>query len=89
MIRLAFYIRDSQEIDLRSHPGLWWKLIRSHVSPKAKKVSTLRGPAQMADLQGTLNAPTQYSYKQFNKQQPASSTICVNNDAFTLSDYVS
>ena len=30
----------------------------SYVSAKAKKVSTLRGPAQLADLQGALCVPT-------------------------------
>ena len=52
MIRLAFYIRDSQEIDRRHVPPIS-EAIRgsggieySYVSTKAKKVSTLRGPAQ-------------------------------------------
>ena len=30
----------------------------SYVSTKKKKVSTLRGPAQLADLQGALCVPT-------------------------------
>ena len=31
---------------------------QSYVSTKEKKVSTLRGPAQLADLQGALSVPT-------------------------------
>ena len=36
--------------------------MKSHVSAKAKKVSTLRGPAQLADLQGTFCVFPQYPY---------------------------
>ena len=66
MIRLAFHIRDSQEIDRRHVPRIS-EAIRgsggiesSYVSTKAKKVSTLRGPAQLADLPGTLCVSAQY-----------------------------
>ena len=38
--------------DLITHPELWWNRIKLRLSTKAKKVSTLRGPAQLADLQG-------------------------------------
>ena len=69
MIRSAFYIRDSPEIDRRHAPLISEEAIRgsggielSYVSAKAKKVSTLRGPAQLADLQGVLCVPAQYSY---------------------------
>ena len=43
--------------DLRSYPGLWWKRINLHLY-EGTKVSTLRGPAQLADLQGALCVPT-------------------------------
>ena len=33
----------------RSYPGLWWKRIKLYLY-EGTKVSTLRGPAQMADL---------------------------------------
>ena len=66
MIRLAFYIRDSQEIGgtcLRSQkPSGALAESNKDTSTKAKEVSTLRGPAQLADLQGTLCVPAQYSY---------------------------
>ena len=64
MIRLAFYIRESQVIDRRHVPPIS-EAIRgsggieqSYVSTKAKKVSTLRGPAQLANLQGAPCVPT-------------------------------
>ena len=64
MIRLAFYIWESYEIDRRHVPPIS-EAIRgsggieySYVSTKAKKVSTLRGPAQLADLQEALWVPT-------------------------------
>ena len=47
MIRLAFYIREN-------YGGIEY----SYVSTKAKKVSTLRGSTQLADLQGALCVPT-------------------------------
>ena len=63
MIRLALYIRDSQEIDRKHVPPIS-EAIRgsggieqSYVSAKANKASTLREPAQLADLQGTLCVP--------------------------------
>ena len=63
MIKLALYIRESQEIDRRHVPPIS-EAIRgsggieySYVSTKEKKVSTLRGPAQLADLQGALCVP--------------------------------
>ena len=65
MIRLAFYIWDSQEIDrrhcLRSQNASG-PLVESnkatYVVTKAKTVSALRGPVQLADLQGALCVPT-------------------------------
>ena len=48
---------EARASDLRSYPGLWWNP-KSYVSTKAKKVSTHRGPAQLADLQGALCVPT-------------------------------
>ena len=60
MMRLVFYIRDSREIDLggtflrsQKPSGV---LVESNkaTTTKAKNVSTLRGPAQLADLQGVL-----------------------------------
>ena len=69
MTRLAFYIPDSQEID-RRHVLRISEAIRGsrgienyYISAKAKKVSTLRGPAQLADLQGTDCVPEQYFYR--------------------------
>ena len=69
MIRLAFSNRDSQEIERRHNVPPFREVIRgsgeiykSFVPPKAKKVSTLRGPAQLADLQKTLCAPALYPY---------------------------
>ena len=64
MIRLAFCIRESQEIDQRHVPPIseairgFGGIELSYVSTKEKKVSTLRGPAQLADLQGALCVPT-------------------------------
>ena len=69
MIRLAFYIRESHKVDRRHVPRVSEAILgsggveKSYVSAKAKKVSTLRGPAQLADLQGTICVPAQYSYK--------------------------
>ena len=49
---------EARASDLRSYPGLWWNRIKQHYyNRKEKKVSTLRGPAQLADLQGELCAP--------------------------------
>ena len=48
MKRLAFYIRDSQEIDRRHEPPIP-EAIRG--SRRLRKLSTLRGPAKLADLQ--------------------------------------
>ena len=42
--------------DLRSYPGLWWKRIKLYLY-EGTKVSTLRGPARLADLQGALCVP--------------------------------
>ena len=63
MIRLAvFYsgklgIRsEARASDLRSYPGLWWKRIKLYLY-EGTKVSTLRGPAHLADLQGALCVP--------------------------------
>ena len=64
MIMLAFYIRESWEI-YRRHVSPISEAIRgsggiepSNVSTKKKKVSTLRGPGQYADLRGPLCVPT-------------------------------
>ena len=62
MIRLAFYVRDIQEI-IRGSGGIEY----SYVSTKANKVSTLRGPAQLADLLGTFCVPAQYPYTTLTK----------------------
>ena len=64
MIRLAFYIWESKEVDRRHVPpiseaipgSVWWKRIKLHLY-EGTKVSTLRGPAQLADLQGALCVP--------------------------------
>ena len=49
---------EARASDLRSYPGLWWNRIKQHYyNRKEKKVSTLRGPAQLADLQGALCVP--------------------------------
>ena len=63
MIRLTFYIRDSQGIDRgrvrpisEAIPGSG-RNEQGYVSTKTTKVSTLRGPAQLADLQGALGVP--------------------------------
>ena len=47
---------EARASDLRSYPGLWWKRIKLHLY-EGTKVSTLRGPAQLADLQGALCDP--------------------------------
>ena len=47
---------EARASDLRSYPGLWWKRIKLHLY-EGTKVSTLRGPAQLADLQGALCPP--------------------------------
>ena len=47
---------EARASDLRSYPGLWWKRIKLHFYEETK-VSTLRGPAQLADLQGALCVP--------------------------------
>ena len=75
MIRFTLPTRNSQEIDRRHVPRVSEAIRGSLVEPdkklpgtsllsKAKKVSTLRGPAQMANLQGTFCVSAQYSYKQ-------------------------
>ena len=48
---------EARASDLRSYPGLWWKRIKLHLY-EGTKVSTLRGPTQLADLQGALCVPT-------------------------------
>ena len=78
MIRLAFYtgIRDSQEIDRRHVPPVSEAIRGSggieynNISTKAKKVSALRGPAQLAGLQGTICVPAQYSYNMASTAGP-------------------
>ena len=47
---------EARASDLRSYPGRWWKRIQLYLY-EGTKVSTLRGPAQLADLQGALCAP--------------------------------
>ena len=47
---------EARASDLRSYPQLWWKRIKLHLY-EGTKVSTLRGPAQLADLQGALGVP--------------------------------
>ena len=47
---------EARASDLRSYPWLWWKRIKLHLF-EGTKVSTLRGPAQLADLQGALCVP--------------------------------
>ena len=47
---------EARASDLRSYPGLWWKRIKLHLYEETK-VSTLRGPAQLANLQGALCVP--------------------------------
>ena len=44
---------EARASDLRSYPRLWWKRIKLHLY-EGMKLSTLRGPAQLADLQGAL-----------------------------------
>ena len=50
---------EARSSDLRSYPGLWWKRIKKLHLYEGTKVSTLRGPAQLADLHagGTLCPP--------------------------------
>ena len=60
---------EARASDLRSHPGLWWKRIKLHLY-EGTKVSTLRGLAQLADLQGALCVPT------FNLTYARASGIC-------------
>ena len=48
---------EARASDLRSYPGLRWKRIKLHLY-EGTKVSTLRRPAQLADLQGALCVPT-------------------------------
>ena len=48
---------EARASDLRSYPGLWWIQIKLRLY-EGKKVSTLRGPAQLADLQEALCVPT-------------------------------
>ena len=47
---------EARASDLGSYPRLWWKRIKLHLY-EGTKVSTLRGPAQLADLQGALCVP--------------------------------
>ena len=47
---------EARASDLRSYPGHWWKRIKLYLY-EGTKVSTLRGPAQLADLQGALCVP--------------------------------
>ena len=47
---------EARASDLRSYPGLWWKRIKLYLY-EGTKVSSLRGPAQLADLQGALCVP--------------------------------
>ena len=64
MIWLAFYIWENSEIDRMHVPPISeatrvsGAIEYSYVSTKEKKVSTLRGPAELADLQGALFVPT-------------------------------
>ena len=44
---------EARASDLRSYPGLRWKWIKLHLY-EGTKVSILRVPAQLADLQGAL-----------------------------------
>ena len=44
---------EARASDLGSYPGLWWKRIKLHLY-EGTKVSTLRGPAQLADPWGTI-----------------------------------
>ena len=50
---------EARASDLRRYPGLWWKRIKLYLY-EGTKVSTLRGPAQLADLQGALCVPHLY-----------------------------
>ena len=50
---------EARASDLRSYPGLWWKRIKLYLY-EGTKVGTLRGPAQLADLQGALCVPHLY-----------------------------
>ena len=63
--RLACSIRDSQEMlsryapcVARGYPGLWCRII-NYVCNTAKSMSTHRGPAEWADLQGPFCVPAQ------------------------------
>ena len=79
---MVLYIRDNQEIDRRHVPPTSEAIRGSggieNVSTKAKEVSTLRGPAQLADLQGALCVPTN------NLTSPSSG----NHDAYTAAAVV-
>ena len=55
---------EARASDLRSYPGLWWKRIKLHLY-EGTKVSTLRGPAQLADLQGALCVTHLYTMNPF------------------------
>ena len=52
---------EARAFDLRSYPGLCWKRIKLHLY-EGTKVSTLRGPAQLADLQGALCVPQPFNF---------------------------
>ena len=47
---------EARASDLRSYPGLWWNRIKLRLY-EGKKVSTLRGSARLADLQGAFCVP--------------------------------
>ena len=63
MITLAVYIRESLEVHRRHVPPISEAILgsggneKSYISTKETKVSTLRGPAQLADLLGALCVP--------------------------------
>ena len=71
---------EARASDLRSYPGLRWKRIKLHLY-EGTKVSTLRGPAQLADLQeGALCVPHPLiSHSQEKKKMK-------NSDGFGLHD---
>ena len=61
--------------DLRSYPGLWWKWRKLYLY-EGTKVSTLRGPAQLADLQGALGVP-HLSFNMWRRRQDRKKKIDV------------
>ena len=48
---------EARAFDLRSYPGLWWNRIKLRLY-EGQEGSTLRGPAQLVDLQGAPCVPT-------------------------------